>query len=93
MRDTDYFQRANAVVDLLPYVAVVSDFALKGGTALNYFFWDVPRLSVDIDLTFIPILERKENFCCQLRWVSPIGSYSLLSIYRIFRLSVGNYII
>ena len=61
MMDTGYFQRANAVVDLLPYVAGVSDFALKGGTALNYFYWNVPRISVDIDLTFIPILERTES--------------------------------
>jgi hypothetical protein len=28
---------------------------LKGGTALNLFMWDFPRLSVDIDLTYVPI--------------------------------------
>jgi predicted nucleotidyltransferase component of viral defense system len=27
--------------------------ALKGGTALNLFLFDVPRLSVDIDLNYI----------------------------------------
>lgn len=28
---------------------------MKGGTALNLFMWDFPRLSVDIDLTYVPI--------------------------------------
>lgn len=28
-------------------------FALKGGTALNLFLFDVPRLSVDIDLNYV----------------------------------------
>jgi predicted nucleotidyltransferase component of viral defense system len=27
--------------------------ALKGGTALNMFVFDVPRLSVDIDLNYV----------------------------------------
>jgi len=27
--------------------------ALKGGTALNLFLWDVPRLSVDLDLNYV----------------------------------------
>lgn len=33
-------------------------FALKGGTALNFFLWNLPRLSVDIDLAYCPINER-----------------------------------
>jgi hypothetical protein len=33
-------------------------FALKGGTAINFFVWDMPRLSVDIDLTYCPVNER-----------------------------------
>ncbi|WP_291325384.1 nucleotidyl transferase AbiEii/AbiGii toxin family protein [Desulfovibrio sp. UCD-KL4C] len=32
--------------------------ALKGGTALNFFLWDLPRLSVDIDLAYCPINDR-----------------------------------
>jgi hypothetical protein len=36
-----------------------SDFALKGGTAINFFVCDMPRLSVDIDLTYLPINERE----------------------------------
>ena len=30
------------------------NFALKGGTALNFFIFDLPRLSVDIDLVYLP---------------------------------------
>jgi hypothetical protein len=32
--------------------------ALKGGTALNLFLFDVPRLSVDIDLNYIGAADR-----------------------------------
>ena len=33
-------------------------FALKGGTAINLFVRDLPRLSVDIDLTYLPVEDR-----------------------------------
>ena len=32
---------------------------LKGGTALNLFFLDLPRLSVDIDLNYIGAVDKK----------------------------------
>ena len=35
-------------------------FALKGGTALNFFYEDMPRLSVDIDLVYLPVNSREE---------------------------------
>lgn len=35
-------------------------FVLKGGTALNLFYFDLPRLSVDIDLNYIGKLDREE---------------------------------
>jgi len=34
-------------------------FALKGGTAINFFVWDMPRLSVDIDLAYCPLSDRE----------------------------------
>ena len=46
---------------LLPHVAKNEVFALKGGTAINLFYRDLPRLSVDIDLTYLPIKERTES--------------------------------
>ena len=49
------------MVKMLPSVAMESCFALKGGTAINLFVREVPRLSVDIDLVFIPLKPREES--------------------------------
>jgi predicted nucleotidyltransferase component of viral defense system len=43
---------------VMPYVSSEECFALKGGSAINFFVRDVPRLSVDIDLTYLPLEER-----------------------------------
>ena len=40
---------------MLPHVAREPCFALKGGTAINLFVRNMPRLSVDIDLTYLPV--------------------------------------
>ncbi len=48
-----------SLLELLPYVFEEEVLALKGGSAINFFFRDVPRLSVDIDLTYLPIEPRK----------------------------------
>ena len=53
-----YMAQVALLVRLLPIVAEETDFALKGGTAINLFHRDLPRLSVDIDLTYLPIGER-----------------------------------
>ncbi len=37
-------------------------FALKGGTAINLFIRNMPRLSVDIDLTYLPLENRAKSF-------------------------------
>ncbi len=42
----------------MPHVASEECFALKGGSSINFFVRDVPRLSVDIDLTYLPLEER-----------------------------------
>jgi len=55
--DSSYFQRVRLLVEVLPTVAAEDCFALKGGTAINLFLHDLPRLSVDIDLTYLPITE------------------------------------
>lgn len=46
---------------LLPYIANEPVLALKGGTAINLFHRDMPRLSVDIDLTYLPVRDRAES--------------------------------
>jgi hypothetical protein len=42
----------------LPFVAVEKSFALKGGTAINLFVRDLPRISVDLDLVYLPVADR-----------------------------------
>ncbi|MFZ2634267.1 MAG: nucleotidyl transferase AbiEii/AbiGii toxin family protein [Desulfosalsimonadaceae bacterium] len=49
------------MLTVLPIVGQEEAFALKGGTALNFFYFDMPRLSVDLDLTFLPIKPRDET--------------------------------
>jgi predicted nucleotidyltransferase component of viral defense system len=44
---------------VLPEVAKEKCFALHGGTAINLFIRDMPRLSVDIDLTYLPLEDRQ----------------------------------
>jgi predicted nucleotidyltransferase component of viral defense system len=48
------------ILDCLKYETAAEEpfFALKGGTALNFFIQPFPRLSVDIDLTYCPLDER-----------------------------------
>lgn len=53
-----YAQQVRLLLELLPYVAIETDFALKGGSAINLFIRDMPRLSVDIDLVYLPLHER-----------------------------------
>ena len=57
-----YKKQASLLLDTLPEVAREEDLALHGGTAINLFVRDMPRLSVDVDLTYIPIAERNESF-------------------------------
>ena len=56
-----YRRQAALLVRTLPLVATETCFALKGGTAINLFVRDMPRLSVDIDLTYLPIADRADS--------------------------------
>lgn len=53
-----YGAQVELLIRCLPAVASAPDFALKGGTAINLFLRDMPRLSVDIDLTYLPVSDR-----------------------------------
>ena len=59
-RTSTYYRQVRLLVQLLPLVAEETCFALKGGTAINLFVRDLPRLSVDIDLVYLPMQDRKE---------------------------------
>jgi hypothetical protein len=53
-----YRAQVDLLLQVLPYVAKEEMFALKGGTAINLFIREMPRLSVDLDLTYLPIDSR-----------------------------------
>jgi hypothetical protein len=50
--DSRYLDTVRLLIDVAPFVFTADCFALKGGTAINLFLRDMPRLSVDIDLVF-----------------------------------------
>jgi predicted nucleotidyltransferase component of viral defense system len=53
-----YRRQVQLLVRVLPIVDTEKCFALKGGTAINLFYRALPRLSVDIDLLYIPMDDR-----------------------------------
>ena len=56
-----FVEQAGFMLRVLSHVAAEECFALKGGTAINFFVRDMPRVSVDIDLTYLPIEAREES--------------------------------
>lgn len=59
MIDPKYKAQVDLLLQTIPYVAKEKSFALKGGTAINLFVRDMPRLSVDLDLTYLPFDDRE----------------------------------
>ncbi len=55
-----YRAQVDLLLHILPYVAQEESLALKGGTAINLFVHDMPRFSIDIDLTYLPFADRGE---------------------------------
>ncbi|MGB8397832.1 nucleotidyl transferase AbiEii/AbiGii toxin family protein [Bradyrhizobium sp.] len=56
-----YRKQVALLIRVIPIVAEETCFALKGGTAINLFIRDIPRLSVDIDLTYLPVRPYPES--------------------------------
>ena len=57
MRDR-YKRQVALLIRILPSVYGIKEYAIHGGTAINLFHKDMPRYSVDIDITYIPIEDR-----------------------------------
>jgi predicted nucleotidyltransferase component of viral defense system len=72
-----YRQQVALLIRTIPFVAKEQAFALKGGTAINLFVRDMPRLSVDIDLTYLPVEDRATSLkaidAAMLRIADQIG--------------------
>lgn len=54
-----YAGQVRLLLSTIPEIACEEIFALKGGTAINLFLRDLPRLSVDIDLVYLPVADRE----------------------------------
>ncbi len=55
------------LIDILTEIAKEDNFALHGGTAINLFHLNMPRLSVDIDLTFVPFSDNRHEDLNKIR--------------------------
>jgi len=55
-----YYKQSALLVKVLPFLKQAPCFALKGGTAINFFYQNMPRLSVDIDIAYLPLLARDQ---------------------------------
>ncbi len=56
-----YKKQVALLIRIMPLVYKIKDFAVHGGTAINLFIKDMPRYSVDIDLTYLPVKNREES--------------------------------
>jgi len=54
-----YISHADLLLQVIPHIAKEKTLALKGGTAINLFLRNMPRLSVDLDLTYLPFDNRE----------------------------------
>ena len=60
-KQNEYIDQVRLIINILPILAEQSVYALKGGTAINLFYQEFPRYSVDIDLTYLPVQERETS--------------------------------
>lgn len=56
-----YRRQVALLVRVMPRVYRITDFAVHGGTAINLFHRNLPRYSVDIDITYIPVTDRNSS--------------------------------
>lgn len=59
--DNSYTDTVRLLLDVAPDVFANELFAMKGGTAINLFVLDMPRLSVDIDVVYLPRATPRED--------------------------------
>ena len=61
IKSSVYVQKVELLLRLIPIVMEEDVFAIHGGTAINLFLKNLPRYSVDIDLTYIPLADRETS--------------------------------
>lgn len=56
-----YKKQVLLLIRIMPSVYKIKEFAVHGGTAINLFHKNMPRYSVDIDLTYISLADRESS--------------------------------
>ena len=80
IKSSVYAQKVELLLRLIPIVMEKEVFAIHGGTAINLFLKDLPRYSVDIDLTYIPLADRQTSlddfmpYSFSIFWTMSAGS-------------------
>ncbi len=59
--NNQYKEQVRLLLRMIPLIYGEERFAIHGGTAINLFLRDLPRYSVDIDLTYIPLESREDS--------------------------------
>ena len=86
-----YTATVRQLLDIAPMVFATPHFALKGGTALNLFLHDLPRLSVDIDVVFTNHrLDREAALQAIAAELSAISQKLEAMGYEVIRKTIGN---
>jgi predicted nucleotidyltransferase component of viral defense system len=91
-----YKKQVTLLLSVLPYIGREAGFALHGGTAINLFQQNMPRLSVDIDLTYLPIADRATSLADinqKLSLLKEIISRSLPSVNVVHKKEVSKLLI
>lgn len=78
----NYRRQVALLIKIMPSVYKITDFAVHGGTAINLFHKNMPRYSVDIDLTYIPVQDRTAS-------LAAINSH-LLNLKKLIEKSVPD---
>ena len=93
VRDT--FEKVCRLSDVLAFIeqdtALCDSLALKGGTAINLTIFDLPRLSVDIDLDFAEDVTREEMLAKRALITEHIGKYMAAGGYSLSEKSKHYY--
>ena len=66
MMDPAYIEAVRLLLEAIPAVLQRPQLAMKGGTAINLFVQDLPRLSVDIDVVFVDHRASREEALRQM---------------------------
>lgn len=90
MINQSYINQADLLLQVIPHIATEKTLALKGGTAINLFLRNMPRLSVDIDLTYL-LLDNRETALANIS--DSLGRIRERITKSIPGITVNNYII